>query len=63
MSALPADSGCLRPLREADARQRGAAEGRPGVPGYRTTPRQPLRSVEVTRKNSAVLGSRQRSNY
>lgn len=57
------DAGHLRPLREADAGQRGAAEGRVGVPGLRTTPRQPPRQMEAAWKNSAVLGSCQRPNY
>lgn len=62
-SACPADSGHLRPLREADAGQRGAAEGRLGVSGHRTTPRQPLWPMAVTWKNSAILGSGQRPHY
>lgn len=59
----PADSGHLRPLRAADAGQRGAVEGRPGVPGHRTTPRQPLRPMAATREDRAVLGSGQRPHY
>lgn len=59
----PVDVSDLRPLWEVDAGQRGAAKGCLRVLGYRAPPRQSLWPVEVTWKNSAVLGSSQRPNY